>query len=580
MKKRMLTWAFALCSATAIGQRCLVPRAPLFDEFKLSRLDALEIEYLMGGNAKGMIGRGAFGGGEALTYNSAENILFYSKHDRYHPHQLLNDTLMDVVHPEALHRYKMLVPDSVITIIDQTINAAVKTSSYLYEDTGHDGADFYFNPLYHTAYCWSPGDRCGELLDVLLECGNGVASGCLDSVLMQMPRCRELLRSFRGDYPVINNSFSPRIYIRYERGQDGRADHKYSGDYEQLLQVAHKLFVESDCMLKHHSISVKDNGHDDYLLCVDGGGDNTLYLDSLHITPEQIYEVARHIGLFAPGYYRYLPEAESFEWVKPWTETPDTWQEYNYFDEETAEDPVVFPLLRVINDDLYRTLAKSKAILDKQASPDDKLVLELTDNSLCFMKCPKYPMFPIGYFEWNGENVYVTELWGDTDYSTILEKSTEDNPICVTEKDCDFYDQDESLPGCAFVIDQGILKTCIGEADRYREAVNRILEQKGLTLDEVYVSLTLMPIPAEYIRTFQHEHNPFFEQYSEDRLGYRPNYVSPFSNLDSLIEKASLKLSVIDDGYFVVRYTDQQGSTEYYCFQVEEDCSLTSLSGN
>jgi len=86
-----------------------------------------------------------------------------------------------------------------------------------------------------------------------------------------------------------------------------------------------------------------------------------------------------------------------------------------------------------------------------------------------------------------------------------------------------------------------------------------------------------MPIPAEYIRTFQHEHNPFFEQYSEDRLGYRPNYMSPFSNLDSLIEKASLKLSVIDDGYFVVRYTDQQGSTEYYCFQVEEDCSLTSL---
>lgn len=491
MKKRMLTWALALCSATAIGQRCLVPRAPLFDEFKLSRLDALEIEYLMGGNSKGMIGRGAFGGGEALTYNSAENILFYSKHDRYHPHQLLNDTLMDVVHPEALHRYKMLVPDSVITIIDQTIVAAVNTSSYLYEDPGHDGASFYFNPMYKTAYCWCPGDRCGELLNVLLDCGNGVASGCLDSVLMQMPRCRELLRSFRGDYPVINNSYSPRIYIQYERGQDGRVDHKYSGNDEQLLQVAHKLFVESDCMLKHHSISVKDNGHDDYLLCVDGGGDNTLYLDSMHISPEQIYEVARHIGLFAPGYYRYLPEAESFEW--------------------------------------------------------------------------------------NGENVYVTELWGNTDYSTILEKSTEDNPICVTEKDCDFYDQYESLPGCAFVIDQGILKTCIDEAESYREAVIRILEQKGLTLDEVYVSSTLMPIPAEYIRTFQHEHNPFFEQYSEDHLGYRPNYMSPFSNLDSLIEKASLKLSVIDDGYFVVRYTDQQGSTEYYCFQVEEDCSLTSL---
>lgn len=601
MKRLLLLWAFALISVFSYGQRFLAPCQPLYDKFKPTRRSFLEREYLMGGNTLGYRAIYPFGGGIALTYE--KGILFYSKYDEFNrSSKILNDTIMDVAYPDLLHRYKMAVPDSVTILIDRLIDAAVNTSSYLYENMGEDGIMYYFNPLYHTASCWSPRGRCGDLVDVLYRCGEAIATGCLDSVLAVMPECRQLIRSFRRDYPEdIYDNYTYHIYVSIPRTKDlWKANHDYEKKYDaDLRKVAHQLFTETDCMLRDPHLSVIDNGQYHYRLSVDEYGYNTLYLDSLHLAPQEIYEVAQHIGIFDSGEYKFIPDTKSFELIQPYQEEQkiriDDEEEDDFTDEEIVnpdEKKAAFPQLKVTDKGLYRILEKSIKKFDRDSVPGTALSLTYVDKYWNITRDKGVPYgLPLGYFEWNGQKVYVLNqgmisyergpLLPDMEYfaKTVIKGDTIFVPESKFSHSSAFRNFGEGeCP--AFVVDKGKVAQYVSiplVEEVYETAVSQILQQKGLSLNECYVSASLSPIPAEYNnpnKGIQRIHTYQDEEYQSD---YIAAYQSPFSKLNSIVEKASFKLSTIDNGYFVVRYTDMQGNKEYYRFQIREDYTVTMV---
>lgn len=597
MKRNFLILVFFVCCTLGYGQNFLVPHSALYDGIVPTRSSALEGEYLLN-ESNGYIAEYAFGGGHALTHS--KNLLCYTEYEKVYLHRLLNDTTMDVRYPELLHRYKLEVPDSVVVFISRMIKEACLTSSYLFNSVGCDGVMYYFNPYYETASCWSPhGGRCKDLVEVLSRCGKAVKAGCLDSVLAVVPECRRLIRSFRRDYP--GNASGGGIYIRFESETKSWREERDYIDLHQngLDSIERRLFTETDCFLRRDRITVKDNGKDNYRLEIRKEGYTTLFLDSLHFTPEEIFKVAQHIGVFEPGEYRYHPDTESFEWVaKIEEEIKETTIEDVLADceeeEEDAEDEeevmkTAFPLLKITNKELFSILDNSVKLLDRDSVPGNILTLKYVDRYWTVIRADGIPEgAALGYFKWKGQNVFVLTsgyisyergpLLPDMEYFAKVGKNGDNIEIPHKERIFTYGYDEPCYP--AFVIENGKIRQYLTTAivkEAYQTAVQQILSQKGLSIDEANISATLSPIPAEYenkgktkyqIRTYQDEGYD---------LPYLRPFQSPFKKLNSVVDKGYFKLSTIKNGYFVVRFTDQQGNNEYYRFQIGEDCSVSAI---
>lgn len=595
MKKTFFITLLSIFTTLAVAQDLLVPHEPIFNSINPNKIDFLETEYLLGGNYNGVISFHAFGGGYSLTYNKHENILFYAEYKKCQSRQLFCDSLMDVIRPELLHRYKMKVPDSVVFIIKQLIDAARNTSSYLFETNGFDGTTFYFEPHYKTAYCWSPRGRCGELVEALYSCGRGVASGNLDSVLSIMPKCHQLLFSFRRDYPNKYDEQYGYPLIDY-----------YNSN--RLNKIARKLFTETDCLLPDEPLQIKVNKQNHNLLIVDES--RTLYLDSRHLEPDSIFAIAQHIKMFAPGEYRFDPKTKTFRLEKEYKRKEDSDPEISSYEDFFANDDeyieeeegdsiqkeVEFPLLEVIDKELYHILENSEKIFAQDSVPGNYIILSYDKPYCSIKKSIKIPQLyqPLGYFKWQDKIVclecaeYISNdgrTYCDTLNAVNLSKK-KNSSLFIDKKDfgsCSYPLHLRIKKPVQFVVDNGKVTMFLPQKvveQSYRKATMQILEEKGLTLDEVYVSSSLSPIPSQYTkkkrsdRPMRSYQDTGFESY------HSKPFESPFCNLNSVVEKASFKLSVIDDGYFVIRYTDQQGNIEYYCYQIGEDYSVNRLNIN
>lgn len=209
MRRYCLFLALMLAVMSVMGQSRLVPTAKIEDAVGDGYM-AIVKDYLLHGQLDGYgnypsfiyMARPSFTGEYALTGNGNVLTCTWAKENLYYAniHNLDNNRKVKY-DPAKVNTYQMQVPDSVMQMMETLVESAVETSSYLFRRLGFDGVTYHLEAHGDAAECWSPNDRCDDLVTLMDQCCAAVVQNRLDSLIALMPQLREMAFSFKQDYP-------------------------------------------------------------------------------------------------------------------------------------------------------------------------------------------------------------------------------------------------------------------------------------------------------------------------------------------------------------------------------------------
>lgn len=256
MRRYCLFLALMLAVMSVMGQSRLVPTAKIEDAGGNDGYMMIVKDYLLHGQLDGYgnypsfiyMARPSFTGEYALTGNRDSHVLTctWAKENLYYANiHNLDKSRMVKYDPAKVYIYQMQVPDSVMRMMETLVESAVETSSYLFRRLGFDGVSYHLEAHGDAAGCWSPNDRCEDLVTLMDQCCAAVVHNRPDSLIALMPQLRELTISFRQDYPddlfelvshnvTTYNKDSEKWYYQYLSSR--KVQIEWEGEDEDSLQ--------------------------------------------------------------------------------------------------------------------------------------------------------------------------------------------------------------------------------------------------------------------------------------------------------------------------------------------------------
>lgn len=318
----------------------LIPPPPPSSEWKRSKYKAspqqmfhlLYNKYMLPQHWS-YLARPSFRGEYSLSFN--DSCITYVQNDKDSFQKLLNKKGTKLLHPEYIHRYDMEVPDSVTKVLRVMINAAINTSSYLFEHPGEDGTLYYFEGI-NSAYCWSPSGRCGELVKIMDDCCEAVKQSSLDSLKAIIPRMHNMITRFRRDYPSSIFEPKPIDYYLYDSSgsdplhseisfeialnmcfpNDSVRDIYLETYRDQLAEMVKILYSEAYfSAVEDESVNIIIDDKNPFVLTKQNQGlyHYNMTIDTAHSSPEILTNILRSIRNYEPGLYLYHIENGTWE---------------------------------------------------------------------------------------------------------------------------------------------------------------------------------------------------------------------------------------------------------------------------